>query len=37
MRYRVDRPSDYVQSRSAWILSQIEMLGGPGYVTALAD
>ncbi len=37
MRYRVDRPSDYVQSRSAWILSQIEMLGGPGYVKALAD
>ena len=35
--YRVDQPSDYVRSRSDWILSQIEMLGGPAYVMALPD
>ena len=37
MRYRVDRPSNYVRSRSDWILSQVKMLGGPAYVRALAD
>ena len=37
LRYRVDQPSDYVRSRSDWILSQIEMLGGPAYLRALPD
>ena len=35
LRYRVDQPSDYVRSRSDWILAQIEMLGGPAYLRAL--
>ena len=35
--YRVDRPSDYVRSRSDWILSQVEMLGGTAYVRTLTD
>ncbi len=37
LRYRVDRPSDYVRSRSDWILSQVEMLGGTAYVRTLTD
>ena len=35
--YGVDRPSDYVRSRSDWILSQVEMLGGTAYVRTLTD
>jgi len=27
-RFRVDRPSPYVQQRQAWILRQVSMLGG---------
>jgi monofunctional biosynthetic peptidoglycan transglycosylase len=37
IRLRADRPSDYVQSRSDWILAQVEMLGGPAYVRALPE
>ncbi len=31
-RFRVDRPSAYVQERRAWILEQMGQLGGVGYV-----
>jgi len=34
VRHRVDRPSAYVRSRARWVLSQIESLGGPEYVSA---
>ena len=27
-RFRVDRPSPYVQQRQAWIMRQMSMLGG---------
>ena len=37
VRYRVDRPSEYIKSRSDWILSQIEMLGGTAYVKEVSD
>jgi monofunctional biosynthetic peptidoglycan transglycosylase len=37
VRYRVDRPSKYIKSRSDWILSQIEMLGGTAYVKEVSD
>lgn len=33
--YRADRPSAYVRSRSQWILSQVELLGGPHHLSAL--
>jgi monofunctional biosynthetic peptidoglycan transglycosylase len=35
VRYRVERPSAYVRSRSQWILAQMRMLGGPGYLDEL--
>jgi monofunctional glycosyltransferase len=31
-RYRVDRPSNYVQQRAAWIQRQANQLGGPAYL-----
>lgn len=31
-RYRVDRPSPYLQGRAAWIMRQASQLGGPGYI-----
>ncbi len=31
-RLRLDRPSPYVRERRDWILSQMEMLGGPDYL-----
>lgn len=33
-RHRLDRPSPFVQERARWILSQIEGLGGPEYVSS---
>jgi monofunctional biosynthetic peptidoglycan transglycosylase len=32
-RLRVDRPSAYVDRRTAWIAQQMSQLGGPAYVT----
>ncbi|MGH8171510.1 MAG: monofunctional biosynthetic peptidoglycan transglycosylase [Rhodanobacteraceae bacterium] len=32
VRYRVDRPSPYVQHRAAWIQRQANQLGGAGYL-----
>ncbi len=37
VRLRADDPSDYVRSRADWIVSQMEMLGGPGYVGSLGE
>ncbi len=37
IRYRADRPSDYVRQRQAWILRQMRNLGGPGYLGAMLD
>ena len=37
VRLHADDPSDYVQSRADWIVSQMEMLGGPGYVASLPE
>ncbi len=34
-RFRVDRPSPYVQQRQAWILRQMSMLGGTGLLDGL--
>jgi monofunctional biosynthetic peptidoglycan transglycosylase len=31
-RFRVDRPSAYVQRRASWIQQQMGQLGGPGYL-----
>lgn len=36
VRFHADRPSAYVLERQAWILSQMEQLGGPGYLKRLA-
>lgn len=33
-RFHVDRPSAYVQRRTAWIEQQMRQLGGPGYLHA---
>ncbi|WP_449421584.1 monofunctional biosynthetic peptidoglycan transglycosylase [Rhodanobacter lindaniclasticus] len=33
-RLHVDRPSAYVQHRTAWIEQQMQQLGGPGYLDA---
>ena len=35
VRYRAERPSAYVRSRSLWILAQMRMLGGPDYLNEL--
>jgi len=35
VRYRVDHPGDYVQQRTNWILEQMQLLGGTGYLRAL--
>ena len=35
VRYRAERPSAYVRSRSQWILAQMRMLGGPDYLDEL--
>jgi monofunctional biosynthetic peptidoglycan transglycosylase len=32
LRFRVDRPSAYVEERRAWILQQMGQLGGTGYL-----
>ena len=37
VQLHADDPSDYVQSRADWILSQMEMLGGPAYVDSLPE
>ncbi len=37
IRYRVDRPSSYVQKRQRWILRQMSQLGGRGYVDTLDE
>jgi monofunctional biosynthetic peptidoglycan transglycosylase len=37
IRLHADHPSDYVRSRSDWILAQIAMLGGPAYVAGLPE
>ena len=31
-RFRVDRPSAYVRTRQAWILKQMDQLGGPAFL-----
>ena len=36
-RFRVDRPSPYVQQRQAWILRQMAMLGGVRMLDSLDD
>ena len=36
-RFRVDRPSPYVQQRQAWILRQMAMLGGVRLLDGLED
>jgi monofunctional biosynthetic peptidoglycan transglycosylase len=33
-RFRADHPSEYVRERAHWILTQIDSLGGPEYVSA---
>ncbi len=33
--YRVDQPGDYVRQRTGWILEQMRLLGGTGYLGAL--
>jgi monofunctional glycosyltransferase len=35
LRFRVDRPSAYVQERRGWILEQMGQLGGAGFVKRL--
>ena len=35
LRFRADRPSEYVQERSLWILEQMELLGGTSYLRNL--
>ena len=35
--YRAEPPSPYVLERTEWILGQVEMLGGPGYLRELSD
>ncbi|MCC7411684.1 MAG: monofunctional biosynthetic peptidoglycan transglycosylase [Gammaproteobacteria bacterium] len=35
LQLHVDRPSRYVRSRQAWILTQMRQLGGPGYLDRL--
>ena len=35
VRYRAERPSAYVRSRSQWILAQMRMLGGADYLSEL--
>ena len=35
VRYRVDRPSEYVIGRRDWILQQMRNLGGPAYLQAM--
>ncbi|HJW33308.1 MAG TPA: monofunctional biosynthetic peptidoglycan transglycosylase [Holophagaceae bacterium] len=35
-RFKVDAPSEYVRGRQAWILRQMEQLGGPQVVKELA-
>ncbi len=35
IRFRVDRPSAYVQERRGWILDQMGQLGGTGYLKRL--
>lgn len=35
LRYRVDAPSQYVRKRQAWILAQMQHLGGIGYLDNL--
>jgi monofunctional biosynthetic peptidoglycan transglycosylase len=35
-RLHADRPSAYVQRRTAWIEQQMQHLGGPGYLDAPA-
>jgi monofunctional biosynthetic peptidoglycan transglycosylase len=37
VRYRVDRPSNYVLKRQRWILRQMSHLGGRGYVDTLEE
>lgn len=37
IRLHADRPSEYVRSRSDWVLVQVEMLGGPSYVRGLPE
>lgn len=32
IRLQIDRPSDYVRQRQAWILEQMSLLGGPAYL-----
>ena len=36
VRFRVDKPSQYILNRQHWILSQIKGLGGPGYLSAMS-
>jgi monofunctional biosynthetic peptidoglycan transglycosylase len=36
-RYRVDRPSPYVQRRQQWILRQMSQLGGASYLEAMDE
>ena len=35
LRYRADRPSEYVRARSRWILAQMQRLGGSDYLSSL--
>jgi monofunctional glycosyltransferase len=37
IRFRVDRPSTYVQTRRDWILGQMRDLGGAGYLKAIEN
>jgi len=37
IRYRVDRPSRYVQKRQRWILRQMSQLGGRSYLDQLEE
>jgi monofunctional biosynthetic peptidoglycan transglycosylase len=37
VRYRADRPSAYVRSRSRWIREQMRLLGGSDYLRELPD